>query len=120
MILYSHNQQAYESLVRLLSDKGRACIVHPTGTGKSFIGYKYVIDHPEERILWLGPSDYIFSEQAEAFASEGMAMPANLARMTYQKLLADVKAGVELPERLDCVVFDEFHRCGADKWSEGV
>lgn len=120
MILYPHNQQAYESLVRLLADKGRACIVHPTGTGKSFIGYKYVIDHPKERILWLGPSEYIFSEQAEAFASEGIALPGNLARMTYQKLLADVKAGVELPEELDCVVFDEFHRCGAEKWSEGV
>lgn len=120
MDLYPHNRKAYERLLPVLEEYGRACIVHPTGTGKSFIGYEYVEQHPDEQILWLGPSDYIFAEQEAAFARLGAGLPANLLRMTYQKLLADLKQGAPMPSSIGCVILDEFHRCGAPRWSEGV
>lgn len=120
MDLYPHNRKAYERLLPMLEECGRACIVHPTGTGKSLIGYEYVEQHLDEQILWLGPSDYIFAEQEAALARLGAGLPANLLRMTYQKLLADLKQGAPMPSSIGCVILDEFHRCGAPRWSEGV
>lgn len=119
MELYPHNQEAYESMCRLIDDTGKACIVHPTGTGKTFIGFKYALDHPEERILWLSPSDYILAEQKANLTADDK-FPGNMLTMTYSKLWSDVKNGRPVPEGIDTVVFDEFHRCGAEKWSEGI
>ena len=63
--LYSHNQKAYEQAVTMLNDTKKAAIVHPTGTGKSFIAFKLCEDHPDKTICWLSPSEYIFSTQLE-------------------------------------------------------
>ena len=38
--LFPHNQIAYNSALEMLESCGKAAIVHPTGTGKSFIGFK--------------------------------------------------------------------------------
>lgn len=38
--LFEHNRQAYDSAVAMLAAAGKACVIHPTGTGKSFIGFK--------------------------------------------------------------------------------
>ena len=37
--LYRHNLEAYNSAVLMLEETGEACIVHPTGTGKSSISF---------------------------------------------------------------------------------
>ena len=34
--LYAHNRAAYEAAVAMLDETGKAAIIHPTGTGKSF------------------------------------------------------------------------------------
>ena len=47
--LFSHNEKAYRNALKMLSEKGKAAIVHPTGTGKSFIGFKLCEEHPEKR-----------------------------------------------------------------------
>lgn len=60
--LYPHNEKAYRKLLDMLSETRRACIIHPTGTGKAFIAYRYAFDHPKERILWMSPSTYIEQE----------------------------------------------------------
>lgn len=39
--LYPHNEKAYRKLLDMLSGTRRACIIHPTGTGKAFIAYRY-------------------------------------------------------------------------------
>ena len=44
MHLYEHNHQAYEAAVRMLAERGKAAVIHPTGTGKSFIGFKLCAD----------------------------------------------------------------------------
>ena len=41
--LFEHNRQAYESAVTMLEAVGKACVIHPTGTGKSFIGFKLLL-----------------------------------------------------------------------------
>lgn len=58
--LYGHNRQAYEQAVTTMAQTGKAAVIHPTGTGKSFIGFQLCAEHPDKRICWLSPSEYIF------------------------------------------------------------
>ncbi len=58
--LFPHNESAYRAVLTLLAETGKACVIHPTGTGKSFIAFKYREDHPEESVLWISPLEYIF------------------------------------------------------------
>ncbi len=158
--LFEHNMQAYESAVSLLSERGRAAVIHPTGTGKSFIAFRLCQDNPGKRILWLSPSERIFQTQLENLAAvtEGW-QPENVTFLTYAKLaqMATAKTpaviieeapravsteqdsptstadpavlqeqreadrGLQLSDiHPDYIILDEFHRCGARAWGEGV
>ena len=63
--LFAHNQKAYESALQMLEDEHKTAVIHPTGTGKSFIGFQFVDEHPDWKICWISPSDYIFQTQLE-------------------------------------------------------
>lgn len=117
--LFPHNQKAYESLLETLKTERRACIIHPTGTGKSFIGFKYCEDHPEQSVLWLSPSEYIFKTQCESLAATGTHMPKNITFMTYAKL--SMLESEELDSlHPDVVILDEMHRAAAPTWEQPV
>ena len=117
--LFEHNRTAYEAAVAMLRDTGKAAIIHPTGTGKSFIGFKLCEDNPEKRFLWLSPSEYIFKTQIENLAKTGADVPANINFITYKKLtlLTDDELSDLHPDYLIC---DEYHRAGAETWNEAV
>ena len=117
--LYRHNEVAYRSAKALLRETGRAAVIHPTGTGKSFIAFKLCEEHPEERVLWLAPSEYIFRTQRENLAATGAVVPANIVFYTYAKLML-LSAEEILSLRPGYIVLDEFHRCGAKTWGQGV
>ena len=38
--LFPHNQTAYEKVCAMLAETGRACVIHPTAAGQSFIGFR--------------------------------------------------------------------------------
>lgn len=118
--LYEHNRVAYETAKVLLEREGKAAIVHPTGTGKSFIAFKFCEENSDKKILWLSPSEYIFKTQLENLksTSEGY-MPDNIVFYTYAKLtyLSDDEIEEIKPEY---IILDEFHRCGAEVWGKGV
>ncbi len=154
--MFRHNQEAYETALVMLAETGRAAVIHPTGTGKSFIGFRLCEDFPDKRICWLSPSEYIFRTQLENWraASEteedktadqmtdnaacsilGDALNnaqdnaidedadsdclANIRFYTYARLM--MMDAEELAQiRSDYIVLDEFHRCGARMWGQGV
>ena len=118
--LFEHNRIAYEAAVSLLNETGKAAIVHPTGTGKSFIAFKLCEDNPESRICWLSPSAYIYETQLENLksAADGW-QPENVTFLTYAKLMG--MTDEEIAElQPDYIILDEFHRCGAEMWGQGV
>lgn len=118
--LFEHNQTAYEAAMAMLSETGKAAVIHPTGTGKSFVGFKLCAEHPEATVCWLSPSEYIFKTQIENLkaVTDGYA-PENILFYTYAKLMNLTED--ELAEsRPDYIVLDEFHRCGAEMWGQGV
>ena len=115
ILLYAHNEKAYKTAAAMLARTGKAAIIHPTGTGKSFIAFKLAEDHPAARLCWLSPSEYIYKTQTEALTEP---LP-NISFYTYAKL------SILQPEELaaiqaDFIILDEFHRCGAEKWGAGV
>ena len=85
--LYKHNQAAYEAASEMMLETGRAAVIHPTGTGKSFIGFKLCEDHPDKTVLWLSPSEYIFRTQIENLRATGAEVPGNIVYLTYAKLM---------------------------------
>ncbi|MBQ9686699.1 MAG: Helicase associated domain protein [Oscillospiraceae bacterium] len=118
--LYPHNAEAYASALELLAETRKATIIHPTGTGKSFIGFKLCEDNPDAVVCWLSPSEYIFKTQLENLraAADGY-QPENIWFYTYAKLM------LMTPEEIskiqpDYIILDEFHRCGAEMWGAGV
>ncbi len=120
IVLYEHNQKAYQAALQMLETAGKAAVIHPTGTGKSFIGFKLCEDHPDKTVCWLSPSEYIFRTQVENLqADEQIDEMANIRFYTYAKLMS--MTGAELEEVCpDYIVLDEFHRCGAKIWGQGV
>ena len=63
--LFWHNKTAYKSAVSMLDAAGKAAVIHPTGTGKSFIALKLCEENQDKRVCWLSPSEYIFRTQIE-------------------------------------------------------
>ncbi len=117
--LFKHNQIAYTSAVSMLERTGRAAVVHPTGTGKSFIAFKLCEEHPEKRICWLSPSAYIFRTQMENWRTAGASLPDNIIFYTYAKLMLMTTAELSSISP-DYIILDEFHRCGGAVWGQGV
>ena len=119
IVLYPHNENAYHAALAMLRETGKATVIHPTGTGKSFIGFKLCENFPEKRVCWLSPSEYIFRTQLENLAKESGFVPENIRFFTYARLMvmdADEIAAI----RPDFIILDEFHRCGAEQWGQGT
>lgn len=118
--LFEHNETAYYAALSMMKNTGKAAIVHPTGTGKSFIGFKLCEDNPNKKICWLSPSEYIFKTQLENLSavSDGY-QPKNIDFYTYARLmnLTDSEIAEIQP---DYIILDEFHRVGAEEWGKDV
>ena len=118
-ILFGHNQEAYEAAAAMLEKKGRAAVIHPTGTGKSFIAFQLCTDHPGAIVCWVSPSEYIFQAQIENWNAACGSELSNIRFLTYARLM--LMQEEELAQiRPDYIVLDEFHRCGAKMWGQGV
>ena len=136
--LYPHNETAYRNALQLMEQSGRAAVIHPTGTGKSFIAFKLAEEHPADTILWLAPGEYIFQSQRENYRKAGgeESILSNITFLTYSKLMYSMNGqeetvaqsgttdvgilGLADGKAPDYIILDEFHRCGANSWGEGV
>lgn len=119
MLLYGHNLAAYGAALAMMEKTGKAAVIHPTGTGKSFIAFCLCAEHQEQTVCWLSPSGYIFKMQEENWIAAGGTIPGNIRFFTYAKLLlmGDEEISGLQP---DYIVLDEFHRLGAEMWGSGV
>jgi len=117
--LFDHNRDAYDAARQMLEETGKAAIIHPTGTGKSFIAFKLCEDFSEKTICWLSPSEYIFKTQLENLRAAGGEQPENIRFFTYARLMNLAQEDIAAIDP-DYIVLDEFHRCGAQMWGQGV
>ena len=121
--LFEHNEKAYHAAVRMMEQYGKAAIVHPTGTGKSYIAFKLIEDNPEKVVLWLSPSEYIFKTQLESLKRNDPDFSlANVHFYTYAKLMCCTEGQLAEIAGLQpsYIILDEFHRAGAECWGEST
>ncbi|MBP3685051.1 MAG: DEAD/DEAH box helicase family protein, partial [Oscillospiraceae bacterium] len=120
LVLFDHNLRAFSAAEAMLDAAGKAAVIHPTGTGKSYIAFRLIEAHPEKKFVWLSPSEYIFRTQTEAVlrSDPGFSLE-NVQFFTYAKLMLLMPAQIGALE-VDYIILDEFHRCGAMRWGEGV
>ena len=110
--LFSHNQSAYDATLAMLGKTGKAAIVHPTGTGKSYIALQLIEDNPDARILYitsLATNLLEFWDKVEALGSYRMVMNlSNIPRhigtgMKSDLDTADIIAGDDSAVALFCI-----------------
>ena len=121
--LFEHNEKAYRAAVRMMEQYGKAAIVHPTGTGKSYIAFKLIEDNPEKVVIWLSPSEYIFKTQLESLKRNDPDFPlANIHFYTYAKRMCCTQAQLDeiAAQKPAYIIFDESHRAGAECWGEST
>ena len=121
--LFEHNVRAYQAAAAMLEQYGKAAVVHPTGTGKSYIAFKLIEDHPDAAFLWLSPSEYIFKTQLENLQKQAPDFSlGNVRFATYAKLLFCTEEQLAEIAALHpaYIIMDEFHRAGAERWGERV
>lgn len=123
LCLFEHNEKAYHAAIRMMEQYGKAAIVHPTGTGKSYIAFKLIEDNPEKVVIWLSPSEYIFKTQLESLKRNDPGFPlANVHFYTYAKLMCCTQAQLDeiAAQKPAYIILDEFHRAGAECWGEST
>ena len=121
--LFEHNEKAYHAAVRMMDQYGKAAIVHPTSTGKSYIAFKLIEDNPDKVVIWLSPSEYIFKTQLESLKRNDPDFPlANVHFYTYAKLMCCTQAQLDeiAAQKPAYIILDEFHRAGAECWGEST
>ena len=127
-ILYKHNAEAYEKVKKSMETNDRTCIVHATGTGKSFIALQLMIDfleaNPNKHIYYITPLNGIKRQIIEhveklQLPEEVKMMLNNVEFVTYQALTT--KSRNELNNLdVDLLIIDEFHHLGAREWTAAI
>ncbi len=112
--LYAHNDISYTKLLEHLKTTNKACIIQPTGTGKSLVLASFINMNAESRFVVLAPSRFIIEE-----IKKHLIDYRRILFYTYTML---INLSVKDVKRLnpDFIIVDEFHRCGAEEWGTGV
>ncbi len=108
--LYDHNRTAYKKVMAALETSDRTCVVHPTGTGKSFL--IAAVSESYKRVLILGPNIFVLDQvhQVLKWRKRGVEY------MTYKALMLTENPHTDY----DLICLDEFHRAGAPEWGDAV
>lgn len=108
--LLPHNKKAYNKVTEVLKNSQRTCVIHPTGTGKSYL--MAAVSEKYKNVLILGPNVYVLNQVHNVLKWR----KKGIKYMTYAALMvADVK-----PTGFDLICLDEFHRIGAPEWGSAV
>ena len=107
-ILLSHNKTAYQKVMRAFEASDRTCVVHPTGTGNSYL--IAAVSESYKRVLVLGPNDFVLNQVRDV-----TGWHKGVDYMTYTWLNFH---GAD--KDYDLISLDEFHRAGATEWGDAV
>lgn len=111
--LHEHNRIGYEKVKNGFLTSNRCCVVHPTGTGKSYICLALFADHRSEKILYV-----------TSYAKDLQLMEDKMKEYLgdYNNITTCLYSGLDrLPfERYDYIILNEMHRAGATDWERMV
>lgn len=122
--LYPHNIETSKKIKKAFSEgETTVSIVHATGTGKSYNALALALDHKEEKIIWIVPTNAI-KEHIETTinSNQNLSMQddfPNLEIRTYQSFINMTKKEIaNIPCNL--LIVDEIHHLGAPIWGERI
>ena len=107
--LHKHNKVAYEKVKKSFQVNNRCCVIHPTGTGKSFISLALISDHLGDNILYV--TSYAKDlQQFESKMNEYLGDCENVDTCLYSGLQ-------RMPYKdYTYIILNEMHRAGAAEW----
>jgi len=108
--LLSHNETAYQKVMRAFETADRTCVVHPTGTGKSYL--IAAVSESFKKVLILGPNIFVLDQVHDVLKWR----KRGVEYMTYQTLNLTENPHTDY----DLICIDEFHRTGAPEWGAAV
>ena len=125
--LKPHNEIAYQKIQEKFKSGNKVAVVHPMGTGKSYLALKLIEDRKKfdnnEKSIYIAPSNSILHNIKKEIFESGMTEQdfPNLERITYQKLAKMPEDEIERKYgQAGVIIVDEFHHCGAPEWGRGV
>lgn len=108
--LYAHNKTAYQKVMKAFDTSDRTCVVHPTGTGKSYL--IAAVSENYQKVLILGPNIFVLDQVYDVLRWR----KRGVEYMTYQTLNLTENPHADY----DLICLDEFHRAGAPEWGAAV
>ena len=118
---------AYGKTEEVFAKKNFTTAIMPTGSGKSFLAIKEMLNHKDDKMLYIAPNDIILN-QIEDYIYEFFGYTdyhtlfPNLTLTTYQDL-KDKKTNnlkAKYNDQYAFIILDELHRSGAPEWSKFV
>jgi len=124
VVLKKHNEEVYKKVEEMLNDAGKAAVVQPTGTGKTYVALR-LIERTEGKTIFVAPTAHILNQVKETIenarrngelSEEEYTRYQEVTYITYSSLmeLSKIESGYEN------IILDEMHRCGAPEWGKGV
>ena len=119
--LKKHNEAAYKKIQEAFKKSDKVAVIHPTGTGKSFLALKFIEDNKDKKAIYVAPSNAILHNIKKSILDSDMDMTdlPKLKRVLYQGLMNLSDEEIEKLD-YDIIILDEFHHCGAPEWGNGV
>ena len=108
--LFPHNRAAYHKVMQAFETTDRTCVVHPTGTGKSYL--IAAVSERFKRVLILGPNTFVLDQVHSVLRWR----KRGVEYMTYQTLNLTENPHTDY----DLICLDEFHRAGAQEWGTAI
>lgn len=120
--------EAYDAIQSSIKETGKAGIVLPTGTGKTYLALKLIEDNlDKDQILYVSPSPTINVQVRKKIKEiypkeEAEQILSKVKFVTYSGLDKRFKHDkFDMKEyNSDVIVLDEVHRSGAEDWGKAV
>ena len=119
-ILRGHNKEIYAKITQGFMENDRILIEQATGTGKSFLAMKLILDtilqEEDNKVLFVSPTNVIdeaFKGNCERYL-QTTQNDASIDTCLYQGL------DKEVDNHYDVIILDEVHHVGAEKWGASV
>ncbi len=129
MELRPHQQKALDNVNEIFAEDNKAIVVHPTGTGKTYIALELFRQNKDKKMVFVSPSSAIIGQLKASIAKEfGVKSEdykkvfPNLEITTYQQINSDFKKSETYAQDFDAdlVVFDEAHHTAATEWGKNA
>ncbi len=130
IVLRDYQRNAVEKTDEIFEEKRFASVVLPTGAGKTFVALTELLEHKDEKILYLAPQNEILEQTKDRIIEYIHGKQGTLGK-TKDEIIAEVFPNIKfetypgllahrgkevIKDKYDFIVLDELHRTGAKEW----